>query len=45
MYECDRSYFIYFFDIQPVDQLAFFGAMSTPPDIPAPNVSVMVDEM
>ncbi|CAG05213.1 unnamed protein product [Tetraodon nigroviridis] len=24
---------------QPVDQLAFFGAMSTPPDIPAPNDS------
>ncbi|XP_011603000.1 disabled homolog 2 isoform X1 [Takifugu rubripes] len=24
---------------QPVEQLAFFGAMSTPPDIPAPNDS------
>lgn len=29
------------FVIQPVEQLAFFGAMSTPPDVQAPNVSVM----
>lgn len=44
MYECDCFYFFFFY-IQPVDQLAFFGAMSTPPDIPAPNVSVMAYEM
>lgn len=43
MYKCHCFYFFLFlfFYIQPVDQLAFFGAMSTPPDIPAPNVSVM----
>lgn len=41
MYKCDGFYFfLAVFDIQPVEQLAFFGAMSTPPDIPAPNVSM-----
>lgn len=46
MYKCDGFYFFlgfyfsFFFDIQPVEQHAFFGAMSTPPDIPAPNVSM-----
>lgn len=34
------SFFFFLSDIQPVEQLAFFGAMSTPPDIPAPNVSM-----
>lgn len=32
-------------DIQPVEQHALFGAMSTPPDIPAPNVSMMASDM
>lgn len=33
--------FLFLFDIQPVEQLDFFGDMSTPPDIQAPNVSAM----
>lgn len=35
------SLFILLFDNQPVEQLDLFGAMSTPPDIQAPNVSVV----
>lgn len=37
-----RSFFKkYKSDIQPVEQLGFFGDMSTPPDIQAPNVSAI----
>lgn len=33
--------FLFLLDIQPVEQLDLFGDMSTPPDIQAPNVSVV----